>query len=252
MQGVQQSYDVRARHRDAINRVSTKKNYLRADNLIEIKTMNPILIESQFFPPIEYLVRCVQAENVCLEAHEHFQKGSYRNRCHIAGANGLQVLSVPLRRNKEEDKNIKNIKIAYDVDWQKQHWRTLQSAYGSAPFWAFYAPVLERFFTEKFEFLFDYNTEILKTIFKLLKIDKTVTISQSSDYEAIYTEGSDCRNTIHPKIKNDLNTINYSQLFNDRYPFIPDLSILDLLFCCGNQSLSILKQTCEVLKTSQV
>jgi hypothetical protein len=219
--------------------------------------MNPILIESQFFPPIEYIARCLQAKNVLIEAHEHFQKGSYRNRCHIAGANGLQVLSVPLRRNneaqKDENRSIKNVKIAYDVDWQKQHWRTLQTAYGSAPFWAFYAPVLERFFIEKFEFLFDYNLEILKTIFKLLKIEKNITISLSSDYKDIYTEGSDCRNTIHPKknnklnnelksdLKRDLNTINYSQLFNDRYAFIPDLSILDVLFCCGNQSLSILK-----------
>jgi WbqC-like protein family len=222
--------------------------------------MNSILIESQFFPPIEYLARCVQTENVVIEAHEHFQKGSYRNRCHITGANGLQVLSVPLRRNKDikndigdiknDIRSIKNIKIAYDVDWQKQHWRTLQTAYGSAPFWDFYAPILERFFTEKFDYLLDYNVEILKTIFKLLKIEKTVNISLSTTYNSVFTEGSrdgrensDFRNTISPKINSSLNPINYSQLFNDRYAFIPHLSVLDLLFCCGNQSLSILKNT---------
>ena len=215
--------------------------------------MNSILIEAQFFPPIEYLARCVQSESVIIEAHEHFQKGSYRNRCHIAGANGLQVLSVPLRRNKDikndiEDikndiRSIKSIKIAYDVDWQKQHWRTLQTAYGSAPFWDFYAPILERFFNQQFEFLLDYNVEILKTIFKLLKIEKNVNISLSTSYKDIFTEGSDFRNTINPKINSSLNPINYSQLFNDRYAFIPHLSVLDLLFCCGNQSLSILKNT---------
>jgi hypothetical protein len=213
--------------------------------------MNPILIESQFFPPIDYIVRCIQTDSVIIEAHEHFQKGSYRNRCHIAGANGLQVLSVPLRRNKDikndiEDigdiRSIKNIQIAYDVDWQKQHWRTLQTAYGSAPFWDFYAPVFERFFTQKFDYLLEYNVEILKTVFKLLKIEKTVNISLSTTYEGIFTEGADLRNTINPKIKNELNPIIYSQLFNDRYAFIPHLSVLDLLFCCGNQSLSILKK----------
>ncbi len=213
--------------------------------------MNSILIESQFFPPIEYLARCVQSESVIIEAHEHFQKGSYRNRCHIAGANGLQVLSVPLRRNKDikndiEDikndiRSIKSIKIAYDVDWQKQHWRTLQTAYGSAPFWDFYAPILERFFNQKFDYLLDYNVEILKIVFKLLKIEKMVNISLSTTYNGVFTEGSDFRNTISPKINSSLNPINYSQLFNDRYAFIPHLSVLDLLFCCGNQSLSILK-----------
>ncbi len=206
-----------------------------------------ILIESQFFPPIHYLAKCVNTDKVIIEAHEHFQKGTYRNRCHIAGANGLQILSVPLRRNKEikdnneANKSIKNVKIAYDVDWQKQHWRTLQTAYGSAPFWDFYAPVFERFFTNKFEYLLDYNVEILKTIFKLLKIEKETTISLSTTYNGIFTEGSDFRNKIHPKIMSEFNPTNYSQLFNDRYPFMPNLSVLDLLFCCGNQSLSVLK-----------
>jgi WbqC-like protein family len=225
------------------------KNYLRPIKSIEIKKMNPILIESQFFPPIDYFARCIQTDSVIIEAHEHFQKGSYRNRCHIAGANGLQVLSVPLRRSTKDIKNdigdirgIKNVQIAYDVDWQKQHWRTLQTAYGSAPFWDFYAPVFERFFTQKFDYLLDYNVEILKTAFKLLKIEKAVNVSLSTTYEGVYTEGSDLRNTIHPKIKNELNPIIYSQLFNDRYAFMPDLSVLDLLFCCGNQSISILKK----------
>ena len=159
--------------------------------------MNSILIDAQFFPPIEYLTRCVQADSVVIEAHEHFQKSSYRNRCHVAGANGTQVLSVPLQRQKTAEglrsadaRSIQNMRISYDVDWQKQHWRTLQTAYGSAPFWAFYAPVLERFFTHKFDYLLDYNVEILKTIFKLLKIDKSVIITKSTTYEAIFTEGS--------------------------------------------------------------
>ncbi len=219
--------------------------------------MHSILIESQFFPPIDYLARCAQTENVVIEAHEHFQKGSYRNRCHIAGANGLQILSVPLRRNNKNDedikgdfggdfedvRSIKNVKIAYDVDWQKQHWRTLQTAYGSAPFWNFYAPVFERFFNQQFDYLLDYNVEILTVIFKLLKIEKNVNISLSSTYEGVYTEGSDFRHKINPKINSASNAVPYSQLFNDRYAFIPDLSVLDLLFCCGNQSLSILKNT---------
>ena len=210
--------------------------------------MNSILIEAQFFPPIEYLARCVQADSVIIEAHEHFQKSTYRNRCHIAGANGMQVLSVPLQRQKTEEslrsadaRSIQNMRISYDVDWQKQHWRTLQTAYGSAPFWAFYAPVLERFFTNKFDYLLDYNVEILKTIFKLLKIDKSVIIAKSTTYEAVYTEGSDLRQLISPKMKSDFEAMPYSQLFNDRYDFIPNLSVLDVLFCCGNQSLSVLK-----------
>ena len=202
--------------------------------------MATILLETQFFPPVEYLVHCVKADKVVIEAHEHFQKSSYRNRCHIAGANGLQTLSVPLRRNKDS-RNIQDIQIAYDVGWQRQHWRTLQTAYGSAPFWDFYAPVFERFFTERFDSLLDYNVEILKTIFKLLKIDKTVNVCLSMTYEDHFTEGVDFRQIISLKIKSDFKATPYSQLFNDRYDFLPNLSILDVLFCCGNQSLSVLK-----------
>lgn len=212
--------------------------------------MKKILLEAHYFPSVDYLARCVQADSVVIEAHEHFQKGSYRNRCHIAGANGMQVLSVPLRRENKDEllrsddvRSIQNIKISYDVDWQKQHWRSLQTAYGSAPFWAFYAPVFERFFTTKFEYLLDFNIEILKTIFKLLKIEKNVIISKSTSYEAIFTEGSDFRQLINPKNNNDFEAIKYSQLFNDRYDFIPNLSILDVLFCCGNQSLSVIVHT---------
>lgn len=210
-----------------------------------------ILIEAQFFPPITYFAHCVQADSVIIEAHEHFQKGSYRNRCHIAGANGLQTLNVPLRRQKDSDnienigdiKSIKNIKIAYDVDWQRQQWRSLQTAYGSAPFWDFYAPVFERFFTKRYDYLLEYNLDIIKTIFKLLKIEKDITLSLSTTYTDFFTEGSDLRQTITPKTNSPMGVVNYSQLFNDRYAFIPHLSILDLLFCCGNQSLSVLKKT---------
>ncbi len=202
--------------------------------------MTTILCETQFFPPVAYLAQCVNADKVVIEAHEHFQKGSYRNRCHIAGANGGQTLSVPLKRNKGS-RNIQDIQIAYDVDWQRQHWRSLQTAYGSAPFWDFYAPVFERFFTERFDSLLDYNVEILKTIFKLLKIDKRVNICLSTTYEDVFTEGVDLRQKINPKMTSDVKATPYSQLFNDRYDFMPNLSVLDVLFCCGNQSLSVLK-----------
>jgi hypothetical protein len=230
-------------------KIYLRPNFVRIISHFSLTKMS-ILVEAQFFPPISYFAACLAAENVVIEAHEHFQKGSYRNRCHIAGANGLQVLSVPLRRNKSDDRSIQNVQIAYDVDWQKQHWRTLQSAYGSAPFWTFYAPVLERFFVEKQESLLDYNVDILKTVFKLLKIEKTINVSLSSTYEGIYTEGSDFRNKFSPKINDTSNAFRYSQLFNDRYDFLPNLSILDVLFCCGNQSLSVIKKMSEPLNIS--
>ena len=177
--------------------------------------MGSILIEAQFFPPIDFLARCVQAETVVIEAHEHFQKGSYRNRCHIATSLGVQTLSVPLKRGKNSQQTIREVAISYDAPWQKQHWQALKTAYGSAPFWEHYNPVFEKLFTKKYTFLFDLNLDILETFLKILKLNNSTTISFSSDYIAHFTEGGDFRNTISPK-DNNFESKKYAQIFEDR------------------------------------
>ncbi len=202
---------------------------------------NKILLETQFFPPIDCFAVLKQYPSVIFEKHDYFQKGTYRNRCQIATAQGVQTLSVPLKKGKNQHQRIADVQISNDVNWQRPLWRTLQTAYGNAPYWEHYAPVFEPFFVKKYDFLFDYNHEIILTLFKLLKFDKRITISFTDTYEAIFTEGADFRNQCTPK--SDVNNVKrYPQVFEDRNGFVPNLSILDLLFCCGKQSLDILEK----------
>jgi WbqC-like protein family len=217
--------------------------------------MSKILLETQYFPPIAYFSTLLQADSIVLEACEHFQKGSFRNRCYIATSMGVHTLSVPLKKGKNTQQPIREVAISYDAPWQKQHWQALRTAYGSAPFWEHYSPVLEKFFTHKYSFLFDLNFEILESILKILKTNNSITISFSNDYTPPVTANlsadttqqrinsplllTDFRNTITPK-NNNFDCKKYAQLFEDRNNFIPNLSILDLIFCCGNQAKSIL------------
>ena len=214
---------------------------------------NSLIIEVQYFPPIEYFKQLFQFPHVVIEAHENYQKGSYRNRCHIANSTGIQVLSVPLRKGKNAKQPIREVAIAYDMDWQKQHWQSIRTAYGSAPFWEHYAPQLEPFFLKKWDYLFDLNIAILETFLKILKLKNTVNVSFSTDYEINFTtkeiidtpsgvrqDGVDLRNKILPN-KSDFQGEKYAQLFQERTGFLPNLSILDLVFCTGPQALTVIK-----------
>ena len=214
---------------------------------------NSLIIEVQYFPPIEYFKQLFQFPHVVIEAHENYQKGSYRNRCHIANSTGIQVLSVPLRKGKNAKQPIREVAIAYDMDWQKQHWQSIRTAYGSAPFWEHYAPQLEPFFLKKWDYLFDLNIAILETFLKILKLKNTVNVSFSTDYEINFTtkeiidtpsgvrqDGVDLRNKILHN-KSDFQGEKYAQLFQERTGFLPNLSILDLVFCTGPQALTVIK-----------
>ena len=214
---------------------------------------NSLIIEVQYFPPIEYFKQLFQFPHVVIEAHENYQKGSYRNRCHIANSTGIQVLSVPLRKGKNAKQPIREVAIAYDMDWQKQHWQSIRTAYGSAPFWEHYASQLEPLFFKKYDYLFDLNMAILETFLKILKLKNSVNISFSTDYEFNFNsegifvtasgarqEGVDLRSKILPN-KTSFQEEKYAQLFQERIGFLPNLSILDLIFCTGPQAMTVIQ-----------
>lgn len=232
--------------------------------IFAMRSQNSILLETQFFPPISYVSALIKhrssgtefsqtqafSTTLILEKNEHFLKGSYRNRCHIATAQGVQILSVPLKKGKNKQQLITDVQISNDIHWQRPLWRTLQTAYGNAPFWEHYAPIIEPFFVKQYNFLFDYNFAILQTILKILKYHTSITLTFTETYNPVYTitperdgdEGNkvlDLRNHFTPKNETG-NPKRYAQVFEDRNGFIPHLSILDLIFCSGNQSLDIL------------
>ena len=203
----------------------------------------------QYFPTVEYLTKFIQFKTILIESCDNYQKGSYRNRCYIATSLGAIPLSIPLKKGKNNQQKIRDVAISYDMSWQKQHWQSIKTAYGSAPFWIYYAPIFEKFYQKEYPFLFDFNYEILACILSILKIKKEINLSITSTYEAQNTclpdrqaeFGVDFRNAFDLK-NNTFVGQKYSQVFEDKVGFLPNLSALDLVMCCGNQSMEVLRK----------
>ena len=186
-----------------------------------------VLFSTAYLPPVKYILLAIQSGSITLDAHEHFVKQSYRSRCSIYGPNGKQDLIIPVHHKELFTIPIKEVRLHNDSRWQIIHWRSLEAAYKNSPFFEFYEDDLRPFYERKFDFLFDYNLELLQTIFKMKKAKVEITITEG--YETSYSELKDLRNYFHPK--NDFETIgNYHQVFADRHGFIDRLSYVDYLF----------------------
>lgn len=198
------------------------------------------IIESQYLPPISYFAVLLKQPSIFIEQYENYQKGSYRNRCHIATANGILRLSIPLEKGKNNQTPIKEVKIYNADNWQIQHWRAMKSAYGKSPYFEFYADELCLFFEKKYDFLLDWNTDLLR--FMTENIGLPVDIQLTDNYYKNDNSIMDYRNVISPK-KENLNLfqdLHYGQVFEDKHGFIPNLSILDLLFCKGPEAIFVI------------
>jgi len=205
---------------------------------------SPVLLEIQYLPSVPYFSELLWHGQVFIEQHEHYQKGTYRNRCHIAAANGLTRLTIPLIKGKNEQQAIRDVRIAYYEPWQRQHWQSIRSAYGNAPFFEFYVDALQPFYEKPYPFLFDFNWELLQTLLQLLRMEITLSLSES--YIDSSEEGwLDLRNSITPKqhlqgAGLQVLTKRYHQVFENKHDFLPNLSMLDALFCMGPQAVEIL------------
>lgn len=205
--------------------------------------MNCVLIECHYLPSISYFSAIHSAQKIILESKEHFIKQTYRNRCEIIGANGVEKLIVPLT-SKHGKVSIKDVRIDYSQKWLSNHWRAIQSAYGRAPFFEFYSPDLHSILFSKKEFLFDLNLELLTICLKWLKL--RLEIVESLSYRKEPSEGIlDLRDVISPKNKDllpaHLISEPYTQVFGNM--FVKNMSLIDLLFCEGPQALEVVKST---------
>ncbi len=195
--------------------------------------MKTTLLTTAYLPPIEYIEQCLRSD-IQLEVCEHYIKQSYRNRALIATANGIQTLTVPVVHfaNKMP---ILDVRIDYAMPWQRQHWRSIDAAYSGSPYFMYFQDYIQPFFEKKFEFLFDFNTELTTTILKLMGKDFQPT--RTDEFILDYTDQddvNDLRTAIHPKLRNDaqypFKHQVYTQIFEDRIGFVPNLSIIDYLF----------------------
>lgn len=201
-------------------------------------------IEVHYLPPTWVIAALSHPEDrLRLEGHEHYQKGSFRNRCLLDGANGIQSLYVPLEQGKNQGKNIKDVKIAWSVDWHKVHWKTIKSGYGNAPFFPYYEDGLRALFDKKPLFLWDWNLQFYVWMLKQMNLPGS--LEETSGYQKHIEIGQDFRHRFKPTGDNPMpeaiKIVSYPQVFGDRHPFLPGLSGLDMLFCVGPSAISLLK-----------
>lgn len=182
-------------------------------------------------------------KKVYLEAHESYVKGSYRNKSKIVTANGVQTLSVPLQKGKHQQKNIRAVAIAEGDKWRVQHWRSLKTAYQSAPYWDDYAMEIKPLCHYETELLWDYNMHWLSGIIEILGLN--IQLGETANYLHTDTDKADLRQIILPKLKTWSSTkvkaVPYEQVFADRQSFTENACILDLLFCKGPETALILE-----------
>ncbi len=208
--------------------------------------MTSILIEAQYLPPIAYFAAIRDSSTIIIEKHEHFQKQTYRNRCYLLSSQGKETLILPLT-SKHGNVSITDIKIDYSQKWLNHHWRSIQSAYGRAPFFEYYSHDLEKVLFARHVFLYDLNYQLLSMCLKWLKWN--MTLKESLSYEKkIDLSLMDLRSLINPK-KSDIegkfyNPVAYTQVFGST--FVKNLSLIDLIFCEGPAASQIVEASVVV------
>lgn len=196
---------------------------------------NSVIFPLFYLPPIEFYKQLIDNKdtNIIFEKHEHFPKQTYRNRASIYGPNGKLNLIVPVVKGAKVHTPVKDVKISYDEDWQRLHWLSMQTSYRSSAYFEFYEDDYAPFYEKKYIFLYDYNLELFEMLKRQLKLKLDYTFSES--YEKVYS--LDFRENIHPKKESTYQSVQYYQVFEDKYNFMPNLSIVDLLFNQGPQAL---------------
>ena len=195
-----------------------------------------VLLSTTYFGPVQWYQKLHRADVVQIEKWESFIKQTYRNRCLIATTNGIQALTVPVVRN--ESPLIKDIRISDHGNWRHLHWNALQSAYGESPFFEYYQDDIRPFFEKRWDYLLDFNEAICQKMCELIDIQPST--QYSSDFVAEPNDVLDYRLAINPKHPTpDANFTPkpYYQVYSEKHGFLPNLSVLDLLFNMGPESI---------------
>jgi hypothetical protein len=205
--------------------------------------MKPAILSLAYLGTIGYFSVFAQSEAILIEQFDSYHKQTYRNRCRILATNGPLDLIIPVIKNSGNKSLVKDVRIDYSTKWQNNHWRSLFSAYNSSPFFEYYSPLLEPFYMKRQVFLLDFNLELTRVIIELLQINANYKLTSS--YEKEYSSMIDLRDAISPKRELFIEGIkmpfpHYTQIFGNKFGFVPNLSIVDLLFNCGPDSESIL------------
>lgn len=197
-----------------------------------------VLLSTTYFGPIQWYQKLYRVERVEIEQWESFRKQTYRNRCLIATTNGIQALTVPIEHS--DSPLIKDIRLSDHGNWRHLHWNALQSAYGESPFFEYYQDDIRPFFEKHWEFLLDFNEAIRLKMCELIDIQPNVSYTKEFVSEENMASFRDVICPKHPQDDPDFTPRRYYQVYEQKHGFLPNLSILDLLFNMGPESIFFL------------
>ncbi|MEY2630254.1 MAG: hypothetical protein RLZZ469_1151 [Bacteroidota bacterium] len=200
--------------------------------------MNNILIHPGYFPSISHFVAIAQSDLVTFEMDDNFQKQTNRNRMYIYSPNGIQLLNIPIKHSKEAHQKTKDVRLETAFDWQKQHFKSLEAAYRTSPFFEYFEDDIAPIFQKKHTFLMDLNLETMSVVSKCLGLE--FDYNETEEYFREVTDKIDLRGLINGK-KDTTVFEPYTQVFGEKHGYLNNLSILDLLFNEGRYALDYLK-----------
>jgi hypothetical protein len=197
-----------------------------------------VLLSTAYWPNLQYFYYLLNSETAVIEQYENYTKQSFRNRTEILSANGALSISIPIFKEATKQP-IRDLRISYAEAWQNKHWKAITSAYKNAPYFEFFEDDIKRFYTEMHEYLLNYNLEQIHLISKLFRNQLPVKLTES--FQKSNEHVLDLREQIHPKkLFTEVEYANkgillnqYYQVFDSKFGFTPNLSILDLLFNKG-------------------
>ena len=201
--------------------------------------MNNILIHPTYFPSISHYVAMLKADSVTFEMEDNFQKQTNRNRMYIYSPNGVQLLNIPVKHAVEKHQKYKDVRIENDFGWQKNHFKSLEAAYRTSPFFEYFEDDFRPLFEKRHEFLMDLNLEIFELVNNTLGIK--IIPEKTTEFFHDVPNFIDLRHLANGK-KDTTQLEIYTQFFNDKHVFINNLSILDLLFNEGRYAVDYLKR----------
>jgi hypothetical protein len=205
-----------------------------------------ILLSTSYLPSISIISASFGSEHVIIEGFETYSKQTLRNHCIIYGPNGPQMLTIPVYKVNGNHTMVKDIKISYSGQWQNIHWRSIETAYNNSPFFIFYRDHFEPFYNKRFDHLLEFNTELLKVIFNILGTKKN--IGFTDQYFKQPAGMTDKRPLV--KQKKGSGTFSfpeYQQTFHPKFGFLPNLSIIDLIFNLGPESTDFIQALSTVI-----
>lgn len=206
---------------------------------------NLALFSTAYLPPVFNVSQMLRNNVILLEKHETYPKQTYRNRCIIYSSNGPLPLIIPVVKPNGNRTKICDVKIDNGDKWKKEHWRAIETAYKNSAYYEFIADYFIKYFTKDWNYLWDFNIDLLQTVFNILDID--ITIQETSVFIQQYPSSiNDYRYCITPKNRHfycttEYKPIQYFQVFGIKRGFEPNLSIFDLICNCGKESIQYLK-----------